>query len=98
MTGLIVLLALGPDYQALRGASGLGLVLAIVYLFSGLSLLIRAHFWAGRAGPIQRLIPHVRGRACGFLAAIPCQRGVAMRYCTRSEALSRKSTLTYQWT
>ena len=76
MTGLIVLLALGPDHDARRAAGGLGLVVAIIYLFTGLSLLIKAHFWAGRAGPVLRLVAHARGRACGFLAAIPCQLGI----------------------
>jgi len=67
MTGLIVLLALGPDYQAPRGASGLGLVLGMVYLFSGLSLLIRAHFWAGRAD--SKTGPSCEGKSLRF----PCR-------------------------
>lgn len=78
MTGVIVLLALGPDHDAPRVAGGLGLVVAIIYLFTGLSLLIKARFWARRAGPVQRLVTHARGRAYGFLAAIPCQLGIMM--------------------
>src|SRR5712664_507914 len=72
--GLIVLtLAVAPDYRARSGAPYMGFVVAIFYLFAGLSLLIRAHFWAGRAGPVQRLVAHARGRAYGFLAAVACQ-------------------------
>jgi cytochrome c biogenesis protein CcdA len=56
----------------------LGFVVAIFYLFTGLSLLRKARFWAGRAGPVQRLVTHARGRAYGFLAAIPCQLGIMM--------------------
>ena len=78
MIGLIVLLALGPDYQAVPVARGMGLVVAIFYLFTGLTLLRKAHVWAGRAGPVQRLVTHARGRAYGFLAAIPCQLGVVI--------------------
>src|SRR5260370_10943008 len=67
MTGLVAGFALGPAYQAVRGASGLGLLLAIVYLFTSLSLLLKAHFWAGRAGPVPKLVTQSRGRACEFL-------------------------------
>jgi len=36
------------------------------------------HLWAGRAGPVQRLVTHARGRAYGFLAAILCQLGIML--------------------
>jgi len=78
MIGLVVLLAMGPDHQAVPVARGFGFVLAIFHFFTGLILLIRAHFWAGRAGPVQRLVPHARGRASGFLAAVPCQLAVVI--------------------
>jgi len=87
--GLIVLtFSIAPDYHAasmaraasMRRWSGadVGFVVAIFYLFTGLSLLRKAHFWAGRAGPVQRLVTHARGRAYGFLAAIPCQFGIVI--------------------
>lgn len=80
--GLIVLtLAVAPDVPPrLQGsvAPSMGFVVAIFYLFAGLSLLIRAQFWAGRAGPVQRLVPHARGRAYGFLAAVACQLGITI--------------------
>jgi hypothetical protein len=79
--GLIVLtLAVAPDYPDVRlrrsVAPSMGFAVAVVYLFTGLILLRKAHFWAGRAGPIQRLVTHARGRAYGFLAAIPWQLGI----------------------
>ena len=78
--GLIVLtFAIAPDVpHRLRGsvAPSIGFVVAIFYLFTGLILLRKAHLWAGRAGPVQRLVTHARGRAYGFLAAIPCQLGI----------------------
>jgi hypothetical protein len=78
--GLIVLtLAIAPDNDRARsGAPYMGFVVATFYLFAGLSLLIRAHSWAGRAGPVQRLVTHARGRAYGFLAAVLCQLGITM--------------------
>ncbi len=80
--GLIVLtLAIAPDVPPrLRGsvAPSMGFVVAIFYLFTGLSLLRKAHFWSGRPGPVQRLVAHARGRAYGFLAAIPCQLGITI--------------------
>ena len=87
--GLIVLVAttqIAPEFQAASGrhvdggmvACSLGCVVAIFYLFRGLSLLIRAHAWARRAGPVQRLVAHARGRACGVLVAVSCQLGVMM--------------------
>ncbi len=78
--GLIVLtLAIAPDVPPrLRGsvAPSMGFLVAIFYLLTGLSLLRKAHLWAGRAGPVQRLVTHARGRAYGFLAAVACQLGV----------------------
>jgi len=68
--------SVGPAYQAASVAGGMGFVLGIFYLFTSLSLLIRAHFWTRRAGAVQRLVTHARGRAYGFLAAIPCQVGI----------------------
>jgi len=83
--GLIVLtLATAPDYppnlNAHRGsvAASVGSVVAIFYLLMGLILLRKAHIWAVRAGPLQRLVTHARGRACGFLAATACQLGIVM--------------------
>jgi len=83
--GLIVLtFATAPDYppkmNAHRGsmAASMGLVVAIFFLFMGLILLRKARLWAGRAGPIQRLATHARGRAYGFLAAVACQLGIAI--------------------
>ena len=78
--GLIVLtLAVAPDVpHRLRGsvAPSMGFLVAIFYLLTGLSLLRKAHFWAGRGGPVQRLVTHARGRAYGFLAAVACQLGI----------------------
>jgi hypothetical protein len=75
--GLIVLtLAAAPEYRARSGAPFMGLVVAIFYLLAGLNLLRKAHVWAGRAGPVERLVTHAKGRAYGFLAAIPCQLGI----------------------
>jgi hypothetical protein len=83
--GLIVLtFATAPDYpprfNTHRGsvAASVGLVVAIFYLFTGLVLLMKAHLWAGRGGPVQRLATHARGRAYGFLAAVLCQLGIIM--------------------
>jgi len=59
-------------------AASMGLVVAIFYLFTGLILLRKARLWAGRAGPIQRLATHARGRAYGFLAAVACQLGIVI--------------------
>jgi hypothetical protein len=56
----------------------MGFVVAILYLSMGLILLIKAHVWAGRAGPVQRLVPHARGRGYGFLAAVLCQLGITI--------------------
>jgi hypothetical protein len=78
--GLIVLtFAAAPDLpHRLRGsvAPTMGFVVAIFYLFTGLNLLRKARFWARRAGPVQRLVTHARGRAYGFLAAVACQLGI----------------------
>ena len=79
-------LAIAPDYprQMLErharpaAAAMVGFLVAIFYLFTGLSLLRKAQFWAGRAGPVQRLVTHARGRAYGFLAAALCQLGIAI--------------------
>jgi peroxiredoxin family protein len=83
--GLIVLtLAIAPDYppnlraHAGSAAASMGFVVAVFYLFIGLILLRKAHVWAGRAGPVQRLVTHARGRAYGFLAAVACQLGIVM--------------------
>ena len=84
--GLIVLVAItqiAPEFHAASGrredggmmACSLGSVVTIFYLFRGLILLRKAHLWAGRAGPVQRLVTHARGRAYGFLAAVTCQLG-----------------------
>lgn len=78
MTCFIVLLAMGPDYQARPTAAGLGLLVAAYYLLIGLFLLGKAWVWGRRAGPIQRLADHARGRACGALTAVPCQLGLVL--------------------
>jgi len=86
MFGLIVLVAITqitPEFHAASRrdqdggmvACAMGFWVALFYLFWGLSLLGKAHFWAGRAGPVQRLVTHARGRAYGFLAAVTCQLG-----------------------
>jgi hypothetical protein len=56
----------------------MGFVVAIFYSLAGLNLLRKAHVWAGRAGPVQRLVIHARGRAYGFLAAVLCQLGITI--------------------
>lgn len=84
--GLIVLVAItqiAPEFSAASRrhqdggtvASALGFWVALFYLVWGLSLLAKAHFWR-RAWPVQRLVPHARGRAYGFLAAVACQLGI----------------------
>jgi hypothetical protein len=78
--GVIVLtVAVAPDNDRARsGAPYMGFVVAIFYLLVGLNLLRKAHVWARRAGPVQRLVPHARGRAYGFLAAVLCQLGITI--------------------
>jgi len=83
--GLIVLtLGVAPDYppnlraHAGSAAASMGFVVTVFYLFTGLILLRKAHVWAGRVGPVQRLVTHARGRAYGFLAAVACQLGIVM--------------------
>jgi len=77
----VITFATAPDYpprfNAHRGsvAASVELVLAIFYC---LILLMKAHLWAGRGGPVQRLATHARGRAYGFLAAVLCQLGIIM--------------------
>ncbi len=73
---IVLTLAAAPEYRARSGAPYMGLVVAIFYLFVGLNLLRKAHVWAGRAGPVQKLVTHTRGRAYGFLAAVLCQLGI----------------------
>jgi len=78
---IVLTLAIAPDVpQRLPGsvAPSMGFLVAILYLLAGLSLLRKAHLWAGRPGPVQRLVAHARGRAYGFLAAIPCQLGITI--------------------
>ena len=78
--GLIVLtLAVAPDNDRARsGAPYMGFVVAIFYSLVGLNLLKKAHVWAGRGGPVQRLVTHAKGRAYGFLAAVLCQLGITI--------------------
>ena len=79
-------LAVAPDYprQMLerhartQAPAGAGFMVAIFYSFVGLRLLGKAHVWAAQSGPVQSLVPHARGRAYGFLAAVLCQIGIAM--------------------
>jgi hypothetical protein len=78
MICFIVMLAMGPDYQAVPTAGGVGLLVAVFYLLIGLTLLGKAYCWARRGGAVQRLVAHARGRACGSLAAIPCQLGIVI--------------------
>jgi hypothetical protein len=73
---ILLTLAMAPEYRARAGAPSVGFLVAPFYLFMGLILLGKAHAWARRAGPVQRLIAHARGRACGFLAAVLCQLGI----------------------
>jgi len=56
----------------------MGFVVAVFYLFTGLILLRKAYLWVGRAGPIQKLVAHARGRAYGVFAAVACQLGIVM--------------------
>jgi len=69
-----------PRFNAHRGsvAASMGFLVAIFYLFAGLIVLRKAHLWAKRAGPIQRLVTHARGRAYGFLVAVACQLGIVI--------------------
>jgi hypothetical protein len=78
--GLIVFtLATAPESERARsGAPFMGFVVAIIYLFVGLNLFRKAHVWARRAGPVQGLVTHARGRAYGFLAAVLCQLGITI--------------------
>ena len=78
--GLIVFtLATAADGERARsGAPYMGFLVATYYLFVGLYLLRKAHVWAGRAGPVQKLVTHAKGRACGFLAAVVCQLGITI--------------------
>lgn len=81
---IVLTFGVAPDYpprlSAHRGAvaASMGFVVAIFYLFWGLNLLRKAHLWAGRAGPLQRLVTHASGRGYGFLAAVACQLGVTI--------------------
>lgn len=81
---IVLTLAVAPDYspnlraRSWSAAASIGFVVAIFYSFWGLSLLRKAHFWAGRAGPVQRLVTHAKGRAYGFLAATACQLGIVI--------------------
>jgi len=80
----LVVLTFGMAPEAppsrLRGAiaPSMGFWVAVFYLFAGLILLRRANSWAGRAGAVQRLVTHARGRAYGFLAAVLCQLGIVI--------------------
>ena len=81
---VVLTFATAPGYppnlraHALSAAASMGFLVAIVCLFWGLVLLRRAHVWAGRAGPIQRLAPHARGRAYGFIAAAACEFAIVI--------------------
>jgi hypothetical protein len=76
---IVFTLAVAPDNDRARsGAPYTGFVVAILYLLAGLNLLRKAHVWAGRAGPVQRLVTHARGRAYGFLSAVLCQLGITI--------------------
>ena len=77
--GLILLtLAAAPEARARSGAPAIGILVAPFYLIVGLLVLRKARVWARRAGAVQRLIPHARGRAYGFLAAAFCQLGITI--------------------
>jgi hypothetical protein len=76
---IVFTLAIAPDNDRARsGAPYMGFVVAIFYLLASLNLLRKAHVWAGRLGPVQRLVTHARGRAYGFLAAVLCQLGITI--------------------
>ncbi len=80
----LVVLTFGMAPEAppsrLRGAlaPSMGFWVAVFYLFVGLILLRKARSWAGRAGEVQRLVTHARGRAYGFLAAVLCQLSIVI--------------------
>ena len=84
----IIAMTLGtqPDYPKemlerharTQAPAAVGFLFAIYYLFVVLNLLRKAHAWAGRPGPVQKLVTHARGRAYGFLAAALCQLGIAV--------------------
>jgi len=79
---IVLMFAMAPEAPPprLRGlvAPSMGFWVAIFYFVIGLSLLRKAKVWAERAGPVQRLVTHARGRAYGFLAAITCQLGIVI--------------------
>jgi len=76
---IVLTFAVAPNYpphlQTHRGAmaASIGVLVALFYLFWGLMMLRKARVWADRAGPVHRLVPHARGKAYGFFAAITCQ-------------------------
>ena len=80
ISGWIVLAVslFADDARARSGAPDMGFVVAIFCSLFGLNPLRKAHVWAGRAGPVQRLVAHARGRAYGFLAAALCQLGITV--------------------
>ena len=81
---IVLTFGTAPDYppnlaaHRASAAASMGFVVAIFYLLNGLNLARKVHLWAGRAGPLQRLVTHARGRAYGFLAATACQFSIVM--------------------
>jgi hypothetical protein len=78
--GLIVFtLAVAADNARARaGAPYMGFVVATFYFLASLNPLRKAYVWAGRGGPVQRLVPHAKGRAYGFLAAVLSQVAITV--------------------
>lgn len=81
---IVLTVGAAPDYppnmNAHRGsmAATVGILVAAFYVSWGLMMLGKARVWAERAGAVQRLVPHARGRAYGFLAATTCQFGITI--------------------
>src|SRR5579859_4568550 len=79
---VVLTFAMAPEAPParLRGAiaPSMGFWVAVFYLFVGVILLRKARSWTVRAGAVQKLVTHARGRAYGFLAAVLCQLGIVI--------------------
>jgi hypothetical protein len=76
---VVITASTAPDNASMRSEGpAMGFLVAAFYLVAGLILLIRAQAWARLPGAIQRLLPHAKGRGCGFLAAAACQLGITV--------------------
>lgn len=69
-----------PSMNAHRGsvAASIGFMVAVLYSVVGLTLFRKAQVWTRRTAPVQRLVTHAKGRACGFLASIACQIAIIL--------------------